>query len=91
MTTALSVNINKVALVRNTRHLGIPGVLRAATLCLQAGAQAGGDELPLAEGALLVALGRARHAQTHREPLPQGTTGRLDQRTQALRDIDLQR
>lgn len=37
--TALSVNINKVALVRNTRHLGIPSVLRAAELCLQAGAQ----------------------------------------------------
>ena len=36
--TALSVNLNKVALVRNTRHLGIPGVTRAATLCLQAGA-----------------------------------------------------
>jgi pyridoxine 5-phosphate synthase len=38
-TTALSVNLNKVALVRNTRHLGIPSVLRAATLCLQAGAR----------------------------------------------------
>jgi pyridoxine 5-phosphate synthase len=38
MTTALSVNLNKVALVRNTRHLGIPSVTRAATLCLQAGA-----------------------------------------------------
>ena len=37
--TALSVNVNKVALVRNTRHLGIPSVTRAATLCLQAGAQ----------------------------------------------------
>ncbi|MES2787187.1 MAG: pyridoxine 5'-phosphate synthase [Pseudomonadota bacterium] len=37
--TALSVNLNKVALVRNTRHLGIPSVTRAATLCLQAGAQ----------------------------------------------------
>ena len=36
--TALSVNINKVALVRNTRHLGIPSVTRAAQLCLQAGA-----------------------------------------------------
>jgi pyridoxine 5-phosphate synthase len=36
--TALSVNVNKVALLRNTRHLGIPSVLRAATLCLQAGA-----------------------------------------------------
>ena len=39
MTTSLSVNLNKVALVRNTRHLGIPSVTRAATLCLQAGAQ----------------------------------------------------
>ena len=37
--TALSVNVNKVALVRNTRHLGIPSVVRAAQLCLQAGAQ----------------------------------------------------
>ena len=36
--TALSVNVNKVALVRNTRHLGIPSVMRAALLCLQAGA-----------------------------------------------------
>lgn len=37
--TALSVNVNKVALVRNTRHLGIPSVTRAALLCLRAGAQ----------------------------------------------------
>lgn len=36
--TALSVNLNKVALVRNTRHLGIPSVTRAATQCLTAGA-----------------------------------------------------
>ena len=36
--TALSANLNKVALVRNTRHLGIPSVTRAATLCLEAGA-----------------------------------------------------
>jgi pyridoxine 5-phosphate synthase len=36
--TALSVNINKVALVRNTRHLDIPSVTRAAELCLKAGA-----------------------------------------------------
>jgi len=36
--TALSVNLNKVALVRNTRHLGIPSVIRAAELCLAAGA-----------------------------------------------------
>jgi pyridoxine 5-phosphate synthase len=37
--TALSVNLNKVALVRSTRHLGIPSVTRAATLCLEAGAR----------------------------------------------------
>jgi len=37
--TALSVNVNKVALLRNSRHLGIPSVTRAAQLCLQAGAQ----------------------------------------------------
>jgi pyridoxine 5-phosphate synthase len=36
--TALSVNVNKVALLRNTRHLGIPSVTGAALLCLQAGA-----------------------------------------------------
>ncbi|MGP1628814.1 MAG: pyridoxine 5'-phosphate synthase [Giesbergeria sp.] len=36
--TALSVNVNKVALLRNTRHLGIPSVLRAAQICLEAGA-----------------------------------------------------
>lgn len=36
--TSLSVNVNKVALLRNTRHLGIPSVTRAATLCLEAGA-----------------------------------------------------
>ncbi|HET7836698.1 pyridoxine 5'-phosphate synthase [Variovorax ginsengisoli] len=38
MSTALSVNLNKVALVRNTRPLGIPSVLFAAALCLDAGA-----------------------------------------------------
>ena len=36
--TRLSVNVNKVAQLRNTRHIGIPSVTRAATLCLQAGA-----------------------------------------------------
>jgi pyridoxine 5-phosphate synthase len=35
---ALSVNVNKVALVRNTRHVGYPSVTRAAELCLKAGA-----------------------------------------------------
>jgi pyridoxine 5-phosphate synthase len=37
--TALSVNVNKVALLRNTRELGIPSVVRAATLALEAGAR----------------------------------------------------
>jgi len=37
--TALSVNLNKVALMRNTRHLGIPSVTRAAAAVLDAGAQ----------------------------------------------------
>ncbi len=37
--TALSVNLNKVALLRNTRHLGIPSVTRAARFVLEAGAQ----------------------------------------------------
>jgi pyridoxine 5-phosphate synthase len=36
--TALSVNVNKVALLRNSRHLGIPSVLKAAQMCLEAGA-----------------------------------------------------
>jgi pyridoxine 5-phosphate synthase len=37
--TALSINLNKVALLRNTRHLGIPSVVRAAESVLEAGAQ----------------------------------------------------
>ena len=37
--TALSVNVNLVAQVRNRRNLGFPSVTRAAQLCLQAGAQ----------------------------------------------------
>jgi pyridoxine 5-phosphate synthase len=36
--TRLSVNVNKVALLRNTRTVGIPSVLRAAELCIAAGA-----------------------------------------------------
>jgi pyridoxine 5-phosphate synthase len=36
--TALSVNLNKVALLRNTRALDIPSVTHAATLALEAGA-----------------------------------------------------
>ena len=37
--TALSVNLNKVALLRNQRTVGVPSVLRAATIALDAGAQ----------------------------------------------------
>jgi pyridoxine 5-phosphate synthase len=36
--TVLSVNLNKVALLRNTRTLGVPSVTRAATVALDAGA-----------------------------------------------------
>jgi pyridoxine 5-phosphate synthase len=36
--TALSVNLNVVAYVRNRRHLTMPSVTAAATACLQAGA-----------------------------------------------------
>jgi pyridoxine 5-phosphate synthase len=36
--TRLSVNVNKVATLRNTRTVGIPSVLHAAKLCLDAGA-----------------------------------------------------
>lgn len=34
----LSVNVNKVATLRNTRNLGIPGVVHTSRLCLDAGA-----------------------------------------------------
>lgn len=37
--TTLSVNLNKVALLRNTRSLGIPSVTRAARIAIDAGAQ----------------------------------------------------
>ncbi len=36
--TQLSVNVNKVALLRNTRTIGIPSVTRAAQICIDAGA-----------------------------------------------------
>ncbi len=36
--TALSVNLNKIALVRNSRNSGIPSVTRAADICIAAGA-----------------------------------------------------
>lgn len=36
--TKLSVNVNKIATLRNTRAIGIPNVLRCARICLEAGA-----------------------------------------------------
>jgi pyridoxine 5-phosphate synthase len=36
--TKLSVNLNKVALLRNARNIGIPSVTGAARLCIEAGA-----------------------------------------------------
>jgi pyridoxine 5-phosphate synthase len=36
--TALSVNLNKIALVRNTRSLGLPSVAKFAAIALEAGA-----------------------------------------------------
>jgi pyridoxine 5-phosphate synthase len=36
--TKLSVNLNKIALVRNSRNSGIPSVTRAARICIDAGA-----------------------------------------------------
>ncbi|NIS60650.1 MAG: pyridoxine 5'-phosphate synthase [Proteobacteria bacterium] len=36
--TKLSVNLNKVALIRNTRTIGIPSVTDAARTCIRAGA-----------------------------------------------------
>lgn len=36
--TRLSVNVNKIALLRNSRSLGIPSVIRAAEIALRAGA-----------------------------------------------------
>lgn len=36
--TKLSVNVNKIATLRNTREIGIPSPLQAARLCLRAGA-----------------------------------------------------
>ena len=35
--TKLSVNVNKVALLRNSRNLGIPSVIDAARACVEAG------------------------------------------------------
>ena len=36
--TALSVNLNKIALIRNSRTIGIPSVVKAGKTCIEAGA-----------------------------------------------------
>src|SRR5882762_8799128 len=36
--TQLSVNLNKVALLRNARNIGVPSVTKAAQICISAGA-----------------------------------------------------
>jgi pyridoxine 5-phosphate synthase len=36
--TLLSVNVNKIALLRNSRDIDLPSVVRAATVCIDAGA-----------------------------------------------------
>ncbi|MGH7272227.1 MAG: pyridoxine 5'-phosphate synthase, partial [Polyangiaceae bacterium] len=35
----LSVNLNKVATLRNTRSVGVPSVERCASICIDAGAR----------------------------------------------------
>ena len=37
--TNLSVNLNKVALIRNTRNIGIPSITKMAQICIDAGAK----------------------------------------------------
>ena len=37
--TVLSVNLNKIALLRNARDIGIPSVIDSARICIDAGAQ----------------------------------------------------
>lgn len=37
--TNLSVNLNKVALIRNTRNIGIPSIVKMAQICIDAGAK----------------------------------------------------
>lgn len=37
--TNLSVNLNKIALIRNTRNIGIPSITKMARICIDAGAK----------------------------------------------------
>ena len=72
--TALSVNLNKVALVRNTRHLGIPSVTRAATLSLADGLEVrGGLPSPAPSGRFTHEggqFGNGRHESGRRRNAP---------------------
>jgi pyridoxine 5-phosphate synthase len=44
--TKLSVNLNKIALLRNARAIGIPSVLEAAQTCVRRPRQAKNDDGP---------------------------------------------
>jgi pyridoxine 5-phosphate synthase len=75
--TALSVNVNKVALLRNSRTLGIPEVARLAGLALTAGARGitvhprpDGRHIRTADLAPLQRLARARGAELNIEGNP---------------------
>jgi hypothetical protein len=81
--TALSVNVNKVALLRNTRHLGIPSVVRAA----DAGAAGRRPRHHRAPAARRAPHPRARRARPRRaaEAL---AAGRIQHRGQPLPQPD---
>jgi pyridoxine 5-phosphate synthase len=75
--TALSVNVNKVALLRNSRTLGIPEVARLAGLALTAGARGitvhprpDGRHIRTADLAPLQRLAKARGAELNIEGNP---------------------
>ena len=55
--TKLSVNVNKVALLRNQRPLDIPSVTRAATLSLEAGAHESTGPGPVVGSSKIIAKG----------------------------------
>ena len=42
--TKLSVNVNKIALLRNTRDYGVPDVVRAARTCIDAADSVGEED-----------------------------------------------
>jgi pyridoxine 5-phosphate synthase len=76
--TALSVNVNRIALLRNTRGIGIPDVVRLSAIALDAGAQGitvhprpDARHITAADVRALAALLRARpHAEYNLEGNP---------------------